>query len=353
MNMRRSFLWFVAIAVGLIALALCFKEYQPGETPAIAPTETNTVSAAVAAPGQPVTAPIPTPAPPGQTAANAPTPSRPAKGEQIKEGLAALNDVPIAFYGRLEDQFGDPVVGAEVTTSIRIYNGIRSTVERSFVTSDANGLFQVKGSKGESLGLRPRKEGYTLATADTEFKYSYMYADHYTPDPSNPTVIKMWKLQGAEPLAGIAKEYRLPFTNAPLFFDLVAGSVSDSGGDLEVTVSRVPGSLSKRSPGDWSIEFKPVNGGIVESDYHTSSLTFEAPTQGYQDSLLVKMARDDPAWYDNVDKVFFLKSRGGRVHAKLHFEFRINDDPTDRMWLQFRGVANTNSSRNWEATAPQ
>ncbi len=280
-------------------------------------------------------------------------PSEEDKGEQMKKGLAAMNDVPIAFYGRLEDQFGSPVIGAQITGSIRIYNGVQSTVEHLTTMSDANGFFQLKGGKGESLGLWPRKEGYTLAAAGTEFKYSYMYADHFTPDPSNPTVIKMWKLQGAEPLVVIDKEYRLPFTNAPLFFDLVTGNVSDNGGDLEIIITRATGFLSKRSPGDWSIEFKPVSGGIIESEPAPSHITYEAPADSYEDDCLVRMNHEDRTWYDNIEKVFFLKSRGGQVYSKLNFDFRINNDPNDTMWFQFRGVANTNSSRNWEATVPQ
>ena len=352
MKIRRSVFWFITIAAVLIALALWYGKKQPVEMPPTAAVETNGVSPAATAPGQSVSAPA-SPVAPSVAAVNTAAPATPDKGDQIKEGLAKLNDVPIAFYGRLEDQFGSPVVGAKIAASIRIYNGVQSTAERVSVASDANGFFQVKGGKGESLGLWPSKEGYTLATTGTEFKYSYMYADHYTPDPNNPTVIKMWKLQGAEPLVGIGKEYKLPFTNAPFFFDLATGNVSDNGGDLEIIITRVPGSLSKRSPGDWSIEFKPVSGGIIESEPATSHITYEAPAGGYQDGYFVQMNHDDPAWYDNVDKVFFLKSRGGQVYSKLNFDFRINNEPNDLMWFQFRGVANTNGSRNWEATVPQ
>jgi hypothetical protein len=65
------------------------------------------------------------------------------------------------------------------------------------------------------------------------------------------------------------------------------------------------------------------------------------------------MNHDDPAWYDNIHKVFFLKSRGGQVYAKFNLDFMINLEADGLMDFQFKGVANTNSSRNWEATAPQ
>jgi hypothetical protein len=353
MNIRRAFFWFIAIAAVLIALVFWFAKKQPVETPAATSTETNAAPTAATTPGQPASVPVPTTAPPAQAAANAAAPSKPDKGEQIKEGLATLNDVSIAFYGKLEDQFGNPVGGAQIAGSTIIYNGIKTGGERVSVTSDANGFFKIDAGKGESLGIMPRKEGYVLATTGTYFKYSYMYADHFTPDPNNPTVIKMWKLQGAEPLVGIGKEYKLPFTNAPLFFDLVTGNVSDNGGDLEIIITRAPGSLSKRSPGDWSIRLKPVNGGIIESDFATSRITYEAPAEGYQDDYLVRMNHDDPAWCDGIDKEFFLKSRNGQVYGKLYLVFGINREPNDLLYFQFKGVANTNGSRNWEATVPQ
>src|SRR6202034_1935210 len=99
-----------------------------------------------------------------------PTPSQ-DKGEQMKKGLAELNDVPIAFYGRLEDQFGSAVFGAQITANLRIYNGVQSTVEHLATVSDGNGMFQIHGGKGESLGIMPKKEGYVLATTSTYFKY--------------------------------------------------------------------------------------------------------------------------------------------------------------------------------------
>jgi hypothetical protein len=65
------------------------------------------------------------------------------------------------------------------------------------------------------------------------------------------------------------------------------------------------------------------------------------------------MNHDDPAWFDNIQKVFFLMSRNGQVYSKLSVDFGINDDPSGSMWFRLKGVANTNGSRNWEATAPQ
>ncbi len=78
----------------------------------------------------------------------APAPPAKSRAQQIREGLATLNDMPIVFYGRLEDQFGKPVVGATVTGNTIIYSALRRGSEHVSTQSDENGLFTIKAGKG-------------------------------------------------------------------------------------------------------------------------------------------------------------------------------------------------------------
>jgi hypothetical protein len=41
------------------------------------------------------------------------------------------------------------------------------------------------------------------------------------------------------------------------------------------------------------------------------------------------------------------------MYSKVNVGVSINQNPDDYVWVEFRGVANTNGSRNWEATAGQ
>jgi len=348
MKIRPSIFLFIVIVVVLIALVLRHGVKKPVETPPAAAVETNTVSPAATA----SSAPVHMNTPPAQLATNASMPSTQNKGEKMKEGLAEMNDVPIVFYGRLADQLGGPVVGAQIAASVRIYNGVQSTVEHLAAVSDGNGFFQIQGGKGESLGVVPTKEGYILAATNTYFKYSYMYPDRFSPDPNNPTVIKMWKLQGAEPLVDIGKEYKLPFTSAPIFFDLVAGKIVPTGGDLKITVNRPAGEVSEHNPQDWGFEIEAVDGGLIETSGKESAITFAAPENGYQSSDTVT-ASSNRHGIGGIQQSFFVKSRNGQVYSKVHLLFGINDTPDGFMDITFSGVANTNGSRNWEATAPK
>jgi hypothetical protein len=352
MKIRRSILGFVVIIAALIALVLWLGKKQPVQAPPTTAVETNTVPLAANASSAPVHSNAP---PVAQAVPNAPVPTPPAesKEQQMREGLAELNDVDIAFYGQLEDQFGNAVGDAQIKFEVPFNNGHAVGVQRGTTEADGNGFFTISGYKGKSLSVVPVKSGYVLASTNGGGIYSSLWpeSERARPDRNNPTVIKMWKLQGSEPLVDISKEYRLPFVSTPTYFDLVAGKVVPSGGDLEAVITRAAGSLSKKSPGDWSIELRPVNGGIIESDYQTAQFTFEAPADGYQDSYLVQMNHDDPAWHDGIDGEFFLKSRDGQVYGKFYLVFGINREPNDPLYFQFKGVVNANGSRNWEATA--
>ena len=355
MKVRPSVLGFIGIVAVLIVLVwLHGKKAAPETPPPVTSAQTNVAQTTIVA--NPTSAIIRTNAPISQTVPNSSTapPSKLDKGQQMTKGLSEMNDVPINFYGKLEDQFGNPIVGAQITASERIYNGVQSTVERFTTMSDGNGFFQIKGDKGESLGIMPKKEGYVLATTSTEFKYSYMYSDHFSPDPNNPTVIKMWKLQGAEPLVEINQRYKFRYTDSPICFDLVAGKIVPSGGDIKITINRSPGEVSERTLKDWSVQLDAVNGGFIETSVAEARVTYAAPEEGYQSSDNFVMSTTPPnKWFGGFDKMLFLESRNDQVYSKVDFSISINQNPDDNVSVEFHGVANTNGSRNWEATVPQ
>jgi hypothetical protein len=275
--------------------------------------------------------------------------------EQTREGLAVFNDAPIVFYGKVEDQFGAPLGNTRVTFSIQVYNGTESGVKNGEVIADANGFFTISGYKGERLSVKPQKAGYVIASLNCGGIYSTMYPEEQRahPDPSNPVVIKMWKLQGAEPLMNISKEYKIHYTGEPIFIDLIAGKIVPSGGDLKITVSRPEGEVSEHNPQDWSLKIEAVDGGLIDS-IGQDRITYEAPEGGYKPSYTFFFSTQSPyKWHGGFNNGFFVKSRKDNIYGKIGLSFGINIKPDDSMYIIFGGVANTNGSRNWEATAPK
>src|SRR5208282_1534848 len=142
----------------------------------------------------------------------------------LKEILQA-NDADIVFYGRLEDQSGSAVSGAGVNFSIQYENPNTRGVQHGQTISDGNGFFTISGYKGANLTIMPKKAGYALATTSTSLRYSQLQPGYFVPDANNPTVIKMWKLQGAEPLVNIDQHYKIHYISTPIDFDLLAGKI--------------------------------------------------------------------------------------------------------------------------------
>ena len=87
--------------------------------------------------------------------------------------------------------------------------------------------------------MMPQKQGYALASTGTFFKYSQLEEHPYVSDSNNPTVIKMWKLQGAQPIVSINQRYKLHYTGESMNFDLLTRQIVPAGGDVKLTVNRV------------------------------------------------------------------------------------------------------------------
>ena len=354
MKMRRSNFWFIMVMAALIALVLWHGKKQPTRTPPLASVETNAPPAATAKSPATTNSPVHSNAPVTQAAPGAPIPPPTESIEQqMREGLAELNNEAVVLYGRVMDQFGAPVAGAMVTGSVQVNNGTRVGSDKISLVTDETGSFTISGYKGKALGIWVTKKGYVMATTNTYFIYSFLWpeAERYVPDAGNPTVIKMWKLQGAEPLVDISKEYKLPFTSAPINFDLVAGKIVPTGGDVKITVNRPAGEVSEHNPQDWGFEIEAVDGGLIETSGKEEAVTFAAPENGYQPSDTLT-ASSNRHGIGIIQQAFFVQSRNGQVYGKLGLSLGINRTPDGLMDISFSGVANANSSPNWEATAP-
>jgi hypothetical protein len=190
----------------------------------------------------------------------------------------------VHFYYQLQDQFGQPVSGAIV----RRHNDFTKSAQDAESESDAQGRFQETCKPGESFTLNLRKQGYAIASLDLTGAYSEeLRIEQKTAQGSNSLiVVKMWKLQGSEPLVGINQNYKLHYTNAPIYFDLIAGKTVPRGGDLKITVSRASDLVSVQNRPDWKVEIEAVDGGLMDSA-GTERITYFAPESGYEPSRTI------------------------------------------------------------------
>lgn len=349
MKIRSTTIWVVAFLAMLIMLVLWFGKKRPLEAPPTVTIVTNTVLPAVSLSNQSVSVSIHANALTAKTVNNnvnlSTSPSE-SKAEKAMGLLSAYNDVPIDFYGRVIDQFGAAVDGATVNFSVRIMNGQESTVKRGEVMTDGNGFFTIIGYKGQDLGLVPQRTGYMLATTSTLFKYSHLEDRPYVSDPNNPTIIKMWKLQGAEPLIHFSFKARIPHDGTPVIFNLHTGMMVNTEGDLVIRLESPPEPNSNQQY-DWRAIIQPVDGGIISSDVRLES-RFGAPDSGYDSEFDINYQKGVKPWSSAFHGGFYFKGHDGSSYGKFDIGIVIYAMKDGLVPITLDGYVNPAGSRNLE-----
>ena len=275
---------------------------------------------------------------------------RNVKKEQISTALSTLNDQEILFFGRAIDQLGGPVKEAMVVGGVIVKDGFIEQVKTVTTVTDSNGCFTIDKTRGRDIGITVTKPGYSFVATNTVFIFSHMWPreQRHIPNRLKPVEFPMWKLQGAEPLIEIDQRCRFKWQSDPFVWDFLQNKNVTSGGDLKITILRVPGVATKRDPKSWAVILEAVEGGLMEVNLKQFRTTLLAPINGYTNKLSININAEQRDWTDLVTKIFFLESRNQRVFAKFQTACRLNEAPDDEIEITFRGLANANGSRNWE-----
>jgi hypothetical protein len=252
------------------------------------------------------------------------------------------------FHGKVQDQGLEPVADAEVTAKISTPNssGDRPAL---LLKSDANGLFKFKLLPGEKIELTARKQGYALADTNTTIEAGSSPDTQFT--SNQLAVLKMWKLQGAEPLASFNGTSQFLNAGIPVYFDFVTKTFSKESGDIKITVNRPDGIIAPADQPDWSVQLESTaEGGFAEVTPDIWKTTSWAPTTGYglTHNLMVSKGTSR-GWSTNAHGYYFAQTRHGGIYSKMLLNVRINADPKLPYLISIAGVANTNGSCNWEA----
>jgi hypothetical protein len=271
-------------------------------------------------------------------------PVQPVAAARQLQSAPADGDVPIMFYGRLEDQAGQPVTQADILGTTVFHKDAARRAARFSTKSDADGRFQIEAGMGESLELAPHKEGYALASTSNTAFYgsSNPEQQRHHPDPNEPVIIKMWKLQGAEPLAAFDGRFSLSVAQSPVHFDFVAQTLCSTNGDIRISIN--PPATTGAS--DWSIEIETEGaGGLMPVTASQWSTTYWAPTDGYETRQVIRVSTN-AQWSQEANALFFVQSRHGGVYTKVKIRGFL--DGNAALDFELSGISNTNGSCNWE-----
>lgn len=274
----------------------------------------------------------------------------PNKETTYREGLKNLNHVPIEYYGIVVDETGQPLPDTQVKWSVAYKDGFQEGHKTGKVATDAQGRFAITGVSGKSLSVFPERTGYRFVATNGGAIYSHLWSadQRHSPNPTNPVRLTMWRIKAGEKLFRLDRQFKVSVNQAPIFLNLVKGTIAEKDADIKLTIVRSPGTLSKQSPADWSLQIEVVDGGILQVPFDVYRATLEAPEGDYQSDWQIKMTAGDRNWFDNFQETFFMKSRRGAVHSKIKISFHVNSEEADPAVFVVQGLINANHSRNWD-----
>jgi hypothetical protein len=216
--------------------------------------------------------------------------------------------MPIAFYGKVLDQFGQPVAGAEVELNwTTVIGPIPDPKKNIFTGSD--GQFAVTGIQGKGITISVSKEGYNR-TPDwiQSFEYAAFFNDNfYVPDPNNPVLFHLRKILDAEPMYLFKTHNELTPGSPPLILDIASGKMR-APGDFAFLVQI--GEKGNENWFDYSVSVEALNGAgfIVTTEENPN----QAPDNGYQKTFAIQQMAADTNYSPNLSFHFYAKTREGR-----------------------------------------
>jgi len=269
------------------------------------------------------------------------------KGVGMTETMVLKDNQSQDFYGKVIDQYGQPVVGADVTLGINLVIGRGSSQKTQ---TDAAGLFQFTGIRGESVSIVPEKKGFQIEGHGLGLR------GRNGPEtgPDNRAIYTMWKLKGPEPMMHREVSLRKIQPDGRLYtVDFLKNEITEGtngAGDIFVQIKRPP-EVKPREQYDWSFVMTTIDGGVIEVT--NDAYLNEAPDTGYQQQHQMNRYATNVVNFSTyplyrIDRTFYLKSRGGQVYGHFH----INElDPAYRggmAALRIEYYINTAGSRNLE-----
>jgi hypothetical protein len=231
------------------------------------------------------------------------------------ENVLAVLATPITFYGRVLDQNGNPVSGADVD-----YGAIDKFDESGtdyHGKSDANGNFSIHGIKGAVLTVGVRKTGYYNIHGRSDAAFAYGVGIDPTrkvpPTKENPALFVLQKQGPTEPLIRVdGGQIDIPSDGQPLNVDLATGRTGT--GNLRVQ-TWIENNSQRRF--DWHYELSVPGGGLIE---RPGQFDFEAPEDGYQPALGENMFNGAANWSARPEREYFAKLPDGRfARFAIHF----------------------------------
>lgn len=243
--------------------------------------------------------------------------------------LAKTQIHDIKFWGRIIDQYGEPVVGAAIKYSGGGYVYATGSPQEETKT-DASGNFLIS-AQGRTLHInKPVKTGYQFQIPPVFNKRRKPSWTNYS--ELNPYIINAWKIDRYPEV--IQDEQFLGFTSGKRhILNLLSKdkifTKNKSDGDITVYFNQTDET--------WDLTIEAIDGGLQET---TDQYRYLAPVDGYVNQLFYEGKNIGK----KTNRKLYFTSRNNTVYGTIHIE--VWPDYRDKSVINMNYIINLEQGRN-------
>ena len=288
----------------------------------------------------------------------------------IAAKCSGVEQTELRFYGKVIDQFNEPVADANVNLGIRYFNPAKGEqVKTVQINTDSSGLFDLTDFGSDVYIRTIEKDGYEFSDDKNNrlgFEYLQSVAVPFVPNAANPVVFHMRKKgQPAYLLCYSHKLKFLPSKPEEHYIDLITGrlfstdefermtalhhsfqiSLNDSNelGNHPIVPHadfKIKCNLSEdQSSYELLFTVLDTNSGVIAGN----ELLYEAPAQGYKSEAKIDINLAESS--EKIRKYLYIKVREGQIYSRLDLPFAVRPDV---LRVHLYSWTNPDGSRNLE-----
>jgi hypothetical protein len=244
--------------------------------------------------------------------------------------FAAAMMKPFELVGKVVDQHGNPVPNAHVSWGANNNPDPYKSGTRGQTQSDSNGIFYIN-SNGIGLHVEVSKASYDRVPSELGGGKRGSYGGFKNGGPMGntdlpmgtknaPSIFVLRNMGETVPMIHIAeRSVPVPKNGTPVGVNLETGQTTGQG-SLKVQCWTNDQTKDNQGHYDWKCLLTVSGGGLIE---RTDSTVFEAPAQGYQES--VALTPSPEKWASNVERQYFVKLSDDR-YARINFRMRTGGE---------------------------
>lgn len=221
-------------------------------------------------------------------------------------------DTPIHFYGKVVNEHGAPVAGAQI--EIGVNDKPYEAGSKYHKISSDDGSFGISGVHGIALSIAIEMEGYE------RLFYNFKIIDNPDmPTLSDPFIFVLISEGNSSDILGTKQMSKISKEGKPYIFKLF-GEHENIASDLVITAWREEAELNHRF--DWACQLEIPGGGLVECIDDSNT---HAPQDGYNEITSFAMDKTSDDWVSQDSKYYYFKLPTG-YYGKMHFKMVSGGD---------------------------